>query len=182
MASLEAMLTKDESELRDALNGRLTRSEVQEPRTFSQRVADGAAAGIGSWAFIIIQTILVAAWVLVNILAFRFKWDPYPFILLNLMFSVQAAYTGPILLLASNRHAAKDRAIAERDDDEIGFLCQLQREQMNVLAELGTQQRQHLQMQQEQRDILAMLKTQLGQNQQILEAVRQHVSAGDTQA
>jgi len=178
---MEATLARDATERREALKDRLTRAEVHQPRTFGQRIADAAAAGIGSWAFIIVQTVLVAAWVFVNILAFRFKWDPYPFILLNLMFSVQAAYTGPILLLASNRHAAKDRAIAERDDDEIGFLCQLQREQMDILAEVGTQQRQHLQMQHEQRDILAMLKTQLGQNQQILEAVRQHASAGESQ-
>lgn len=179
---MEATLTRDGTELREALKARLTRREVHEPRTFGQRIADAASKGIGSWAFIIVQTILVVAWVFANILAFRFKWDPYPFILLNLMFSVQAAYTGPILLLASNRHAAKDRAIAERDDDEIGFLCQLQREQMDILTKLGTQQRQHLHMQQEQRDILALLKTQLGQNMQILEAVRKYVSAGEASA
>jgi uncharacterized membrane protein len=89
---------------------------------------------VGSWRFIIIQTILVTIWVVLNIIAWNYKWDPYPFILLNLMFSVQAAYTGPILLLASNRQAARDRAMAWRDDEELGVIYKLQHEQMEILG------------------------------------------------
>lgn len=109
---------------------------MSEPGTLAERIADSAAAVIGSWRFIIIQSILVLIWVVLNVLAWDFKWDPYPFILLNLMFSVQAAYTGPILLLASNRQAARDRAMAWRDDEELGVIYKLQHEQMDILRML----------------------------------------------
>jgi uncharacterized membrane protein len=81
--------------------------------TLGERVADKAASGIGSWTFLIIQTIAVAAWVTLNAYGFVHRWDPFPFILLNLLFSVQAAYTGPVLLLAGNRQAQKDRLTLE---------------------------------------------------------------------
>ena len=113
---------------------RPTRAEISEPLTAADRIADNAAALIGSWRFIVIQTILVILWVILNVIAWDLKWDPYPFILLNLMFSVQAAYTGPILLLASNRQAAKDRALAQRDDEELGVIYKLQHEQMEILT------------------------------------------------
>src|SRR5215469_2122334 len=77
--------------------------------TFGERLADRIASGIGSWRFLIIQTVLVAAWVISNIWLLRRPFDPYPLILLNLLFSVQAAYTGPVLLLAGNRQSQKDR-------------------------------------------------------------------------
>ena len=108
-----------------------------------ERIADTASAAIGSWRFIIIQTGLVIIWVAVNLAGVAFQWDPYPFILLNLMFSVQAAYTGPILLLANNRQSAKDRAMAERDDEELGVILDLQRDQMDVLALLRKAQDSH---------------------------------------
>ena len=81
--------------------------------TFGEKIADSAAAGIGSWKFLIIQTFAVALWVTLNIVALVNHWDPFPFILLNLLFSVQAAYTGPVLLLAGNRQAQKDRLTLE---------------------------------------------------------------------
>lgn len=120
-----------------------TRVRMYAPRTTGERIADRASAGIGSWKFIIIQTFLVIVWVVVNATGIILRWDPYPFILLNLMFSVQAAYTGPILLLAGNRQAAKDRALAERDDSEIGMLLKLQQEQCAVLALLQDAQAKH---------------------------------------
>ena len=86
--------------------------------TLGQRVADRVAAVIGSWPFLIIQTLIVAIWVVLNIVAFAYRWDPYPFILLNLMFSVQAAYAGPVILLASNRQTEKDRLTLEHADNE----------------------------------------------------------------
>jgi len=94
--------------------------------TVGERLADKIAAGIGSWTFLIVQTVLVLLWVGLNLLGvFALRWDPYPFILLNLMFSVQAAYTGPVLLLAGNRQAQKDRLTlehaameAERTDEQ----------------------------------------------------------------
>ena len=81
--------------------------------TFGERIADAAASGIGSWKFLIIQTCAVVLWVTLNIIGLINRWDPFPFILLNLLFSVQAAYTGPVLLLAGNRQAQKDRLTLE---------------------------------------------------------------------
>lgn len=81
--------------------------------TFGEMLADKIASGIGSWTFLIVQTCAVLAWLLFNIYGFVHRWDPFPFILLNLLFSVQAAYTGPVLLLAGNRQAQKDRLTLE---------------------------------------------------------------------
>ncbi|RPH35477.1 MAG: DUF1003 domain-containing protein [Chloroflexi bacterium] len=79
---------------------------------FGARVADRATAFIGSWRFVLIQTVIVLIWIVGNIyLVFHF--DPYPFILLNLAFSTQAAYAAPLILLASNRQALRDRATLE---------------------------------------------------------------------
>jgi uncharacterized membrane protein len=86
--------------------------------SFGERIADAAASGIGSWRFLIIQTIAVALWVTLNIIGLINHWDPFPFILLNLLFSVQAAYTGPVLLLAGNRQAQKDRLTLEHAAEE----------------------------------------------------------------
>ncbi len=83
-----------------------------EEATFGEMLADKISAGIGSWTFLIIQTVAVAIWVAGNAYLY-FHFDPKPFILLNLLFSVQAAYTGPVLLLAGNRQAQKDRLTLE---------------------------------------------------------------------
>jgi uncharacterized membrane protein len=81
--------------------------------TFGEKLADKIASGIGSWTFLMVQTTAVIAWLVLNIYGFVHRWDPFPFILLNLLFSVQAAYTGPVLLLAGNRQAQKDRLTLE---------------------------------------------------------------------
>jgi len=83
-----------------------------EEATFGEMLADKISAGIGSWTFLIIQTVAVTIWVAGNAYLY-FHFDPKPFILLNLLFSVQAAYTGPVLLLAGNRQAQKDRLTLE---------------------------------------------------------------------
>ena len=83
--------------------------------TIGQRIADKAAGIIGSWSFIITQTILVAIWVTINLFAFIFRWDPYPFVLLNLLFSVQAAYAAPIIMMSQNRQNERDRHQALED-------------------------------------------------------------------
>ena len=89
-----------------------------EEATFGEMLADKIAAGIGSWTFLIVQTFLVACWVVANLIGFLNRWDPFPFILLNLLFSVQAAYTGPVLLLAGNRQSQKDRLTLEHAAEE----------------------------------------------------------------
>jgi uncharacterized membrane protein len=86
--------------------------------TFGERLADTIAAGIGSWTFLIVQTFAVICWVTFNVIGLVNHWDPFPFILLNLLFSVQAAYTGPVLLLAGNRQAQKDRLTLEHAAEE----------------------------------------------------------------
>jgi len=86
-----------------------------ESLSFGQRLADKVANGMGSWRFIIIQTILVVLWMSLNLVAFIFHWDPYPFILLNLLFSTQAAYAAPIIMMAQNRQSERDRAQAQAD-------------------------------------------------------------------
>jgi uncharacterized membrane protein len=93
---------------------------VGDQRTPGERVADTVAAGVGSWPFIIVQSTMLITWILLNALIIR-DWlsgepfDPYPFILLNLVLSFQAAYTGPVVMMSQNRQAAKDRDKAEQD-------------------------------------------------------------------
>ncbi len=70
---------------------------------------------MGSWKFIIIQTLIVLLWMILNIVGWMYHWDVYPFILLNLLFSTQAAYAAPIIMMAQNRQNERDRANAEAD-------------------------------------------------------------------
>jgi uncharacterized membrane protein len=74
-------------------------------RTRGERIADEIAALVGSWTFIVIQTVILVLWIVLNIAALINHWDPYPFILLNLALSFQAAYAVPILLISQNRQA-----------------------------------------------------------------------------
>ena len=87
----------------------------KESLSFGERLADRVASGMGSWRFIIIQTIIVAVWMLLNVIGFTHHWDVYPFILLNLVFSTQAAYAAPIIMMAQNRQGERDRAQAHAD-------------------------------------------------------------------
>ena len=84
-------------------------------RTYGERLADSVAQGMGSWTFIIIQSMIVITWMVLNVIAFMYHWDAYPFILLNLVFSTQAAYAAPIIMMSQNRSADRDRKHAEAD-------------------------------------------------------------------
>jgi uncharacterized membrane protein len=84
-------------------------------RTRSEQLADRVTAIFGSWKFIIVQTMIVVVWIGLNLVAAIHHWDPYPFILLNLVFSTQAAYAAPLILLSQNRQADTDRIRAEHD-------------------------------------------------------------------
>jgi uncharacterized membrane protein len=86
-----------------------------EVSTLGQRLADTVAYGMGSWRFIIIQTIVVLVWMVVNFIGYLRHWDPYPFILLNLIFSLQAAYAAPIIMMSQNRQNDRDREQAKAD-------------------------------------------------------------------
>jgi uncharacterized membrane protein len=85
--------------------------------TWGQRIADAVAATMGSWRFIIIQSLLLAIWIVLNVVGWLAHWDPYPFILLNLVLSFQAAYAAPIIMMSQNRQAEKDRIAAQHDYD-----------------------------------------------------------------
>jgi len=102
---------------------------AEEQMTLGQRVADKVADTIGSWRFIITQSIILTIWIILNVTARINYWDPYPFILLNLMLSFQAAYAGPVIMMSQNRQSSKDRLAAEIDHQvntkaelEIGLL------------------------------------------------------------
>jgi uncharacterized membrane protein len=85
--------------------------------TFGERVADHVAGFIGSWRFLIIQSVIFVIWVIVNTiwLLDRYQFDPYPFILFNLFMSAEAAYSSPLILMAQNRQSDRDRQQAEHD-------------------------------------------------------------------
>jgi uncharacterized membrane protein len=96
---------------------------LDQNRTFGERVADGFAAVVGSWPFIIVQSLLLLVWVALNLAAWRMRWDPYPFILLNLALSFQAAYASPIIMMSQNR---QNRIADRRNQLDL---------QINLLAE-----------------------------------------------
>jgi uncharacterized membrane protein len=83
--------------------------------TFGQRIADTVAAMMGSWSFIIVQSVILTVWIILNVIAWMSHWDPYPFILLNLALSFQAAYAAPFIMISQNRQAERDRHQAEED-------------------------------------------------------------------
>ncbi|BDX22463.1 hypothetical protein TUM22923_17840 [Polynucleobacter sp. TUM22923] len=89
--------------------------EVLAPLTVGQRISDAVARTVGSWRFIIIQSLCICAWIFYNAMFSPNPWDPYPFILLNLMLSFQAAYTAPVIMMSQNRLSEVDRQQAGND-------------------------------------------------------------------
>ena len=86
-----------------------------DPEAFG-RFSESIARFFGTARFLVVQSVIVAVWIAANVvLAVRHRWDPYPFILLNLAFSTQAAYAAPLILLAQNRQAEREWHAAERD-------------------------------------------------------------------
>jgi uncharacterized membrane protein len=125
----ERLLTKLRALRRDLrrTQGRTDQDGSQKPAmelTTGQRIADIVAATMGSWNFIIIQSVILLIWIILNVTAFMEQWDPYPFILLNLALSFQAAYAAPFIMMSQNRQQDIDRQAAEHDH------------QINIKAEL----------------------------------------------
>jgi uncharacterized membrane protein len=79
------------------------------------RISEAIARFLGTGRFLVGQSVIVVGWIILNVAGFVGRWDPYPFILLNLAFSLQAAYAAPLILLAQNRQDDRDRASIERD-------------------------------------------------------------------
>ena len=93
--------------------------------TIGQRIADAVAATMGSWTFIIAQSVALMFWIALNVTAYVKQWDPYPFILLNLALSFQAAYAAPFIMMSQNRQQDIDRKSAE-DDFKINIKAELE--------------------------------------------------------
>lgn len=87
----------------------------QEQMTRGQVLADRITGLVGSWRFIIGQSTLLGAWLVINAIGWALSWDPYPFILLNLVLSFQAAFTAPIIMMSQNRQTSRDRMESELD-------------------------------------------------------------------
>ncbi|MBC7825323.1 MAG: DUF1003 domain-containing protein [Candidatus Parcubacteria bacterium] len=103
----------------------LTQNPLKRKATTGERLADRVAATVGSWRFIIIQSILLALWITLNLIAWVQHWDPYPFILLNLALSFQAAYSAPIIMMSQNRQSDLDRADM-RQDCEVNLKAEIE--------------------------------------------------------
>ncbi len=156
--------------------------------TIGERLADKVAAGIGSWAFLIVQTIAVILWLLVNSYWLYLNLtkqapDPYPFILLNLLFSVQAAYTGPVLLLAGNRQAQKDRLTLEHAAAEADKADHQNQEILLGIAKTAEQNQQILieiqKTSERSSQILSEIQAAAGQNRQILRHLEEMADSRD---
>ena len=108
------------------------------PITFGQTIADKVTSTIGSWRFIIFQSTAIFVWILGNSIVAQGAWDPYPFILLNLLLSFQAAYTAPAIMMSQNRQSELDRRHAQ-NDYEINVKAELEiellHEKIDILKE-----------------------------------------------
>lgn len=166
---LHANISPEEYRMLQELRQRSPAQQPLRPRlTLGDRISDKVAAVMGSWPFIIIQSILLACWVSLNVMAFVRHWDPYPFILLNLMLSFQAAYAAPIIMMSQNRQATIDRQDAQHDY-EVNMKAELEIEllhdKINLLRE------------DEMVAIIALLKDQQQQLQRV-EALLQQQQSG----
>ena len=85
-----------------------------DPDAFGE-FSEAIARNLGTARFLVIQTVVVAVWIFINVVVITLRWDPYPFILLNLAFSTQAAYAAPLILLAETRQAEREHASIEAD-------------------------------------------------------------------
>jgi uncharacterized membrane protein len=157
--SLRLRLSEEEHRLIAQLRQRRPSRQVRQHELgWGDRLADQVAAIMGSWRFIIIQSGLLTVWVFLNVAAYVNHWDPYPFILLNLMLSFQAAYAAPIIMMSQNRQAAVDRQEAKHDYE------------INLKAELEIELL-HDQLQSLQEEELAQIMQLLQQQQVSLDRI-----------
>ena len=106
---------EDHKHLRELRQHRPARHKPIHAPSLGARVADKVAEIVGSWRFIIGQSLVLGIWIVLNVIAIIDHWDPYPFILLNLILSFQAAYTAPIIMMSQNRQSEIDRRHMEHD-------------------------------------------------------------------
>jgi uncharacterized membrane protein len=127
-------------EKESTMQGSRNRDHIHHTNTFGQRSADVIANGMGSWPFVITQTVFIIVWVILNLVGFLNHWDAYPFILLNLLFSTQAAYAAPIIMMSQNRASQKDHLRDDHEAAEVEVLFKINRQQLEILHLL----REHL--------------------------------------
>jgi uncharacterized membrane protein len=140
---------------------RLRRGSKEMPPTdltLGQRIADTVAATMGSWRFIIIQSAILALWVTANVTAFVFHWDPYPFILLNLALSFQAAYAAPFIMMSQNRQQDIDR-LAAKNDYDINIKAELEIELLHQKLD-ALREKEVLELTRTVADLTALLRRQ----------------------
>lgn len=120
-----------------------TNEIIEGSKSSGQKAADIVAAIVGSWKFIIIQSTILVFWVIFNITGYVMHWDPYPFILMNLVLSLQAAYTAPVIMMSQNRQAERDRIEAHYDylinvkaEEEIRLILEHLETQSIVLTDI----------------------------------------------
>lgn len=116
---------------------------INNVNTFGQIASDFIARIIGSWKFIIGQSLLFILWITLNTVGWCQHWDPYPFILMNLVLSFEAAFLGPIIMMSQNREEEKDRIKAEHNylinsktENDTEQIIQLLKEQNDLLLEI----------------------------------------------
>ena len=148
-------------ELRNLRKGLRQGGKLQKPAeqlTVGQKVADKVAATMGSWPFIIVQSAILLVWIVLNVTAFINKWDPYPFILLNLALSFQAAYAAPFIMMSQNRQQDIDRKEAE-NDHQINVKAELEIELLHEKVD-ALRQKEVLMLTQSIADLTDLLKAQ----------------------
>lgn len=127
---------------------------ADEQLTVGQKVADKVASGMGSWRFIIIQATLMIVWITLNLVAWFYHWDIYPFVLLNLAMSAQAAFATPLIMMSQNRQSEKDRLTAQNDyqtdykgEEEIRHIMEhLDHQDVLILQIVKRLQEQHVEI------------------------------------
>jgi uncharacterized membrane protein len=130
---------------------------IAAPLTPGQRIADSVAATMGSWKFILVQSLILVIWIGLNISAFVRQWDPYPFILLNLALSFQAAYAAPFIIMSQNRQQDIDRRSAE-NDHQINIKAELEIELLHQKID-QLRESEVLNLTESVRDLTALLAT-----------------------
>src|ERR1700683_4341489 len=111
---------------------RQRRSLIHVHSSSGEHLAAAIAAGVGRWWFLLIQGVLVLIWWVRNIVGrFALRWDPYPFILLNLLFPTQAAYAAPIIMMSQNRQATKDHKRDDLEAEEVEELFKINHVQLS---------------------------------------------------
>jgi uncharacterized membrane protein len=125
-------------QLRERARERPAPPDIVAPKSFAERAADAVADVVGSWRFIVIQSALLFAWIAFNALSAA-RVDPYPFILLNLLLSFQAAYTAPVIMMSQNRQSEIDRR-RSIEDYEINCKAELEIETLHQKLDLLREQ------------------------------------------